>query len=119
MLHEVVDLPLIGARLHRCRMGVDSHFRTRGLEPRYVMRSDENGTAHGLVAAGVGVGIVAQLAVNTNDERVVALELEPGYPHTRSRWRGTAIVIDSLRQKPSLSWQATCAPSSSARGRQS
>jgi DNA-binding transcriptional LysR family regulator len=80
MLHEVVDLPLIGARLHRCRMEVDGHFRTRGLEPRYVMRSDENGTVHGLVAAGVGVGIVAQLAVNTNDERLVALELEPAIP---------------------------------------
>jgi DNA-binding transcriptional LysR family regulator len=61
-LREVASSPLIGARLRRCRMQVDAHFRARGLEPRYVMRSDENGTVHALVAAGVGIGIVARLA---------------------------------------------------------
>ena len=74
-LREVAGLPLIGARLERCRMEVDAHFRARGLEPRYVFRSDENGTVRGLVAAGVGVGIVPRLAVDPRDERVVALEL--------------------------------------------
>ena len=74
-LREVAGLPLIGARLKRCRMEVDAHFRARGLEPRYVFRSDENGTVRGLVAAGVGVGIVPRLAVDPRDERVVALEL--------------------------------------------
>jgi molybdate transport repressor ModE-like protein len=79
-LSDVASWPLIGARLHRCRMEVDAHFRARGLKPRYVMRSDENGTVHGLVAAGVGIGIVARLAIDANDERVVALELEPEIP---------------------------------------
>jgi DNA-binding transcriptional LysR family regulator len=74
-LDEVANLPLIGARLHRCRMEVDAHFRVRGQEPRYVFRSDENGTVHGLVAAGMGVGIVPQLAVDPHDRRVVALHL--------------------------------------------
>jgi LysR substrate binding domain len=76
-LHEVARLPLIGARLRRCRMEVDAHFRARGLEPRYVFRSDENGTVRGLVAAGVGIGIVPRLAVDPQDERVLALELGP------------------------------------------
>jgi DNA-binding transcriptional LysR family regulator len=75
-LDEVANLPLIGARLHRCRMHVDAHFRACGLEPRYVFRSDENGTVHGLVAAGMGVGIVPRLAVDPRDERVVALPFE-------------------------------------------
>jgi molybdate transport repressor ModE-like protein len=79
-LDELASSPLIGARLHRCRMEVDAHFRARGLDPHYVMRSDENGTVHSLVAAGVGIGIVARLAVNENDERVVAIELEPEVP---------------------------------------
>ena len=74
-LDEVANLPLIGARLHRCRMQIDAHFHARGLEPHYVFRSDENGTVHGLVAAGMGVGIVAQLAVDQHDRRVVALSL--------------------------------------------
>lgn len=74
-LDELANLPLIGARLHRCRMHVDAHFRACGLEPRYVFRSDENGTVHGLVAAGMGVGIVPRLAVDRRNERVVALQL--------------------------------------------
>jgi DNA-binding transcriptional LysR family regulator len=74
-LDELANLPLIGARLHRCRMHVDAHFRACGLEPSYVFRSDENGTVHGLVAAGMGVGIVPQLAVDPRDQRVVALQL--------------------------------------------
>jgi DNA-binding transcriptional LysR family regulator len=76
-LDDAARLPLIGARLHRCRMQVDAHFRARGLEPTYVFRTDENGTVHGLVAAGVGVGIVSRLAIDPRDERVSALELGP------------------------------------------
>jgi DNA-binding transcriptional LysR family regulator len=56
-------------------MEVDAHFRARGLEPRYVFRSDENGTVRGLVAAGLGIGIVPRLAVDPHDGRVTALEL--------------------------------------------
>jgi DNA-binding transcriptional LysR family regulator len=76
-LDEAAHLPLIGARLHRCRMQVDAHFRARGVEPSYVFRTDENGTVHGLVAAGIGIGIVSRLAIDPRDERVVALELGP------------------------------------------
>jgi DNA-binding transcriptional LysR family regulator len=76
-LTEAAGLPLIGARLHRCRMHVDEHFRARGLEPQYVFRTDENGTVHGLVAAGLGIGIVPHLAVNPHDPRVVGLTLGP------------------------------------------
>jgi DNA-binding transcriptional LysR family regulator len=74
-LDEFAHLPLIGARLHRCRMEVDAHFLARGLKPDYAFRSDENGTVHGLVAAGMGLGIVPQLAVDPHDRRVVALQL--------------------------------------------
>jgi molybdate transport repressor ModE-like protein len=74
-LDELAHLPLIGARRHRCWMEVDTHFRVCGLEPQYVFRSDENGTVHGLVAAGMGVGIVPRLAVDPHDRRVVALHL--------------------------------------------
>jgi DNA-binding transcriptional LysR family regulator len=76
-LDDAARLPLIGARLDRCRMQVDAHFRARGLEPTYVFRTDENGTVHGLVAAGVGIGIVSRLAIDPRDERVSALEIGP------------------------------------------
>jgi DNA-binding transcriptional LysR family regulator len=45
-----------------------------------VFESDENTTVHGLVAAGAGVAITPKLAVNPNDERVVAVELSPRVP---------------------------------------
>lgn len=76
-LQEAAGMPLIGPRLHRCRMQVDDHFGALGLQPHYVFRSDENGTVRGLTAAGVGVGIVPRLAVDPHDERVVALPLGP------------------------------------------
>lgn len=76
-LHEAAGMPLIGPRLHRCRMQVDDHFGALGLQPHYVFRSDENATVRGLAAAGVGVGIVPRLAVDPRDEQVIALPLGP------------------------------------------
>ncbi|MGH3226851.1 MAG: LysR family transcriptional regulator [Streptosporangiaceae bacterium] len=79
-LHEAAGLPLIGARLRRCRMHVDAYFDARELTPQYVFRTDENGLVHGLVAAGMGVGIVPQLTIDPRDERVTAVQLGPGLP---------------------------------------
>jgi DNA-binding transcriptional LysR family regulator len=79
-LREIADLPLIGSRLCRSREQVQAHFRARGLEPNYVFHSDENNTVHGLVAAGAGIAILPRLAVDPNDERVVAIELGPKVP---------------------------------------
>lgn len=76
-LAETASLPLIGARLHRCRMDIDAHFRGGGLNPDYVYRTDENGTVHELVAAGLGIGIVPELTVNPRDERVTTVPLDP------------------------------------------
>jgi DNA-binding transcriptional LysR family regulator len=79
-LREVASLPLIGARLCRSLEQIHAHFRARGLEPTYAFHSDENNTVHGLVAAGAGIGLIPRLAVDPNDERVVAVELEPNVP---------------------------------------
>ena len=79
-LTEVAELPLIGARLCRSAEQVHAHFRARGLEPRYVFHSDENNTIHGLVAAGSGIALIPQLAVDENDTRVTGLPLGPKVP---------------------------------------
>jgi DNA-binding transcriptional LysR family regulator len=79
-LREAASLPLIGARLCRSRQHLHAHFLTRGLEPQYVFHSDENNTVHGLVAAGAGIGLIPRLAVDENDDRVVALELGTKVP---------------------------------------
>ena len=79
-LREVADLPLIGARLCRSRDQLDAHFRSRGLVPNYVFHSDENNTIHGMVAAGAGIALIPKLAVDSRDERVIALELGAKVP---------------------------------------
>jgi DNA-binding transcriptional LysR family regulator len=79
-LREVAELPLIGARLCRSREQMHAQFRARGLEPKYVFHSDENNTVHGLVAAGAGIGLLPKLAVDPNDDRVLAVELGPRVP---------------------------------------
>jgi DNA-binding transcriptional LysR family regulator len=76
-LREVAELPLIGARQCRSLEQIHSQFRALGLEPDYVFHSDENNTVHGMVAADGGIGLIPKLAVDPNDERVVAVELEP------------------------------------------
>jgi DNA-binding transcriptional LysR family regulator len=79
-LREVAELPLIGSRLCASRDQVNAHFRARGLVPNYVFHSDENNMVHGLVASGAGIALTPKLAVNTGDDRVVALELGPKVP---------------------------------------
>jgi DNA-binding transcriptional LysR family regulator len=78
---ELVGQPLIGgARSCRSRGQLEIVFRAHGLQPSYVFHSDENTTVHGLVAAGAGLALFPSLAVDPNDDRVVALPLEPNVP---------------------------------------
>jgi DNA-binding transcriptional LysR family regulator len=79
-LREVSKLPLIAPRLCASLEQINAHFRSRGLEPNYVYNLDENNIVHGLVAAGAGIALLPMLAVDMNDERVVALELGPSVP---------------------------------------
>jgi DNA-binding transcriptional LysR family regulator len=79
-LREVAKLPLIAPRLCASLEQIHAHFRSRGLEPNYVYNLDENNIVHGLVAAGAGIALIPKLAVDTNDERVVVLELGPKVP---------------------------------------
>jgi DNA-binding transcriptional LysR family regulator len=63
---------------------------------RYVFRSDHNGTVQGMVAAGFGAAVVPRLTMDTNDERIHAVELEDVPPRLigvvwhRDRHRGPA-----------------------------
>jgi DNA-binding transcriptional LysR family regulator len=79
-LREVAKLPLIAPRLCASLEQITAHFRSRGLEPNYEYNLDENNIVHGLVAAGAGIALLPRLAVDTNDERVVALDLGPKVP---------------------------------------
>ena len=79
-LREVAELPLIAPRLCASLVQIHAHFRTRGLEPNYTYHLDENNIVHGMVAAGAGVALIPELAVDPNDERVVVVPLGPRVP---------------------------------------
>jgi DNA-binding transcriptional LysR family regulator len=50
-----------------------------GVEPRPVLRSNDNGTIQGFVAAGLGFGLVPSLSVSP-DERLAVIELDAELP---------------------------------------
>jgi DNA-binding transcriptional LysR family regulator len=62
---------------------VFAYLRSQAFEPNVVFRSDDNGTVHGMVAAGFGAALVPRLCFDPSDERVTAVELSGDFP-TRS-----------------------------------
>jgi DNA-binding transcriptional LysR family regulator len=71
---DIAQLSLIGYR-HPSGHGVEAQLRARGIDPRFVFRSDESATVQGLVASGFAAAIVPRLTVNLEDSRVRAREL--------------------------------------------
>lgn len=74
-LRAIAELPLLCNRMSRAIDPVLSRFRSAGLEPNVVMRSDYNDALQELVAAGLGVGLMPRLAVNRHDGRTRAIEV--------------------------------------------
>ena len=79
-LKEIAAVPLIGYRQCRSIFAVEERFRGTGLEPQIVFRSDDNTTIQGMVAAGVGSALVPRLTVETRDDSVLALPVDPRIP---------------------------------------
>jgi DNA-binding transcriptional LysR family regulator len=77
---EVARFPLISYREPREAARMDAFVRGRGVEPRVIFRSDDNGAVQGMVGAGVGVAVVPALAVDTRDPNVVAIPLGDAVP---------------------------------------
>jgi molybdate transport repressor ModE-like protein len=92
-LDEIGELPLIGYRSCRSSELAEDHLRARGVQPRVVFRSDDNGTVQGFVRAGFGVALVPELAVDRDDPGVVLLDL----PEMPPRQIGIACHRDRYR----------------------
>jgi DNA-binding transcriptional LysR family regulator len=63
-----------------CQLFLESSLRRLGFEQRIVLRSSDNATVQGLVAAGLGIAIVPLLTVDENDPRVVVRQVDPPLP---------------------------------------
>jgi DNA-binding transcriptional LysR family regulator len=82
-LRELAELPLIAAHACRYTSGLEAQLRERGFEPNIVQRSDDNGTVHGLVAAGAGFAFVPQLVADTVNGELAVLEVDEPLPPRR------------------------------------
>jgi DNA-binding transcriptional LysR family regulator len=77
-LTEIGRMPLIA--YSRSTYGMESVLRARGIEPNVVFRTDESAALQRLVAAGVGVGLVARLSIDAGIPGVVALDASRHIP---------------------------------------
>jgi len=79
-LRDIGSEPLVGFRSDRPIEPVEAAIRGVGLEPRFTLRSNDNGTVQGLVAVGVANAILPQLTVDSSDPRIAVRELGDAVP---------------------------------------
>jgi molybdate transport repressor ModE-like protein len=79
-LREIGGEPLVGFRSDRSIEPVEAAIRGAGLEPRFTLRSNDNGTVQGLVAAGVAHAVMPRLTVDFADPRVAVRQLGDAVP---------------------------------------
>jgi LysR family transcriptional regulator, transcription activator of glutamate synthase operon len=70
----VQPTPMIGS--HWERRTIDALLRERGIEPTVVYRGDDNGTLLAFVAAGTGIALVPELALDGHNERMCVLDVD-------------------------------------------
>ncbi len=64
---------LIGFRSGGSMKDTEEHLRSRGVEPTFVFRSEDNGTVQAMAGAGLGVALVPLLATDPSDPSVVII----------------------------------------------
>ena len=72
-LADLRGLDLVAYRVCRANAQVERHLRAHGVEPRVVLRAEDNLLLQGLVARGVGAALMPLLAVDREREDTVAL----------------------------------------------
>jgi DNA-binding transcriptional LysR family regulator len=96
---DLDDQPMVGYQHGRAQDLSEDFLHQRGVRPRVVFRSNDNGTVQGMVAAGLGFALMPLLAVDESDARVRLVELvEPVPPRVlvvvwhRDRYRPPAVA---------------------------
>jgi DNA-binding transcriptional LysR family regulator len=91
-----------------CARHVVRSCNAAGFEPRVSFESDDYQTVQGLVAAGVGVGLIPQTALSAARDDIVVRELAPGSPvrkvfaatpRAASATAAVATMLDVLRRE--------------------
>jgi molybdate transport repressor ModE-like protein len=79
---SVLDgMPMVAYQHLRHQDLAEDFLRARGVRPKIVFRSNDNGTVQAMVASGLGVALAPLLAVDENDPRIeLQLPVEPVPP---------------------------------------
>jgi DNA-binding transcriptional LysR family regulator len=77
---ELKDVPMVGYYPGPTEDVPEAFLRGRGITPRFVFRSNDNGTVQGMVGAGIGVALAPLLAVDETDPKIALVELADPIP---------------------------------------
>lgn len=77
------EIDLVGYRVCRAHAEVERFLRSRGIEPRFVFRAEDNALLQGLAGEGVGAAIMPLLAVDQRREDCVIVDLADLIPRRR------------------------------------
>lgn len=69
-LAELDGAPMVAYQHVRHQDLAEDYLRGRGVRPRIVFRSNDNGTVQAMVAAGLGLALAPLLAVDVNDPHI-------------------------------------------------
>lgn len=69
-LAELDGAPMVAYQHLRHQDLAEDFLRARGVRPKIVFRSNDNGTVQAMVASGLGVALAPLLAVDENDPRI-------------------------------------------------
>ena len=96
-LSELDRAPMVAYQHLRHQDLAEDFLRARGVRPKIVFRSNDNGTVQAMVASGLGVALAPLLAVDEHDPRIeLRLPVEPVPPRVlvvvwhRDRYRPPA-----------------------------
>ncbi len=77
---DLAGLPMVGYQHGKHQDLAEDFLHGRGVRPRVVFRSNDNGTVQAMVASGLGFGLAPLLAVDENDPKVRLIELAEPVP---------------------------------------
>ncbi|TMG68646.1 MAG: LysR family transcriptional regulator [Chloroflexi bacterium] len=77
---DLADRPMVAFQHGKHQDMAESFLLARGIRPRVVFRSNDNGTVQAMVAAGVGVALSPLLAVDETDKKVHLAQLAEPVP---------------------------------------
>lgn len=80
---RVADLdgaPMVGFQPGKHQEQAEDFLARQGVRPRFVFRSNDNGTVQAMVAAGLGVSLAPLLAVDQSDPKIRVLRLAEPVP---------------------------------------